>query len=317
MILAPMQGLTEVLFRRVYEECFPGAIALAVSPFLSLTHNLQNARPATRNAILDDVLPQNNTGSIAVIPQILGKEPEEFITLGNRLYDLGYNEVNWNMGCPMRKVTSKHRGSGILPYPDEVDRILDKVLPFLRPKLSIKTRLGLKDKKEIFNLVPIINRYPLLSVTIHPRLGRQQYGGVPDLETFGEVLPMIKHPVIYNGDIRTVANYRNITERFATIADVMIGRGVLYSPTLPLEIPADANTEINDEWREKEAKRFIRRLMEEINHRLPTEEGIMRKKKEYWCLLWKSLHISEMTAREVLRQTISTDVDKLISDLTQ
>ncbi len=92
MILAPMQGLTEVIFRRVYEECFPGAIQLAVSPFLSLTHgNLADAWDK-----IEDVLPENNIGSIPVIPQILGKESDEFITLSNRLYDIGYKEINWN-----------------------------------------------------------------------------------------------------------------------------------------------------------------------------------------------------------------------------
>ena len=87
MILAPMQGLTEVLFRRVYEECFPGAIASAVAPFIALTKNL---RFSTDNAQIADVLPENNVGSIPVIPQILGKETDEFITLGNRLYEFGY-----------------------------------------------------------------------------------------------------------------------------------------------------------------------------------------------------------------------------------
>lgn len=310
-----MQGLTEVLFRRVYEECFPGAIELAVSPFLSLTHNLQYARPSSRSAIMDDVLPENNVGSIPVIPQILGKEPEEFVELGNRLYDMGYREVNWNMGCPMRKVTSKRRGSGILPYPEEVDRILDSVLPRLKTELSIKVRLGLKEKHEIFDLLPVINRYPLKSVTVHPRLGRQQYGGVPDLETFGQLLPLIKHPVIYNGDICTREDSRRIMERFPKVADIMVGRGVLYSPTLPLDIKTDDRGRRSDYG--ELSKRFIRRLMEEIGRCIPTEQGVVRKKKEYWCLLWKALPITEMKAREVLRQTELTAVDNLIGELTQ
>ena len=305
-----MQGLTEVLFRRVYEECFPGAIELAVAPFISLTHNIQHARQATQSAILDDVLPENNIGSIPVIPQFLGKEPEEFVELGNRLYDMGYTELNWNMGCPMRKVTAKHRGSGILPYPDEVDRVLGSVLPRLKPALSIKVRLGLKDQQEIFNLLPVINRYPIKSVTVHPRLGRQQYGGVPDIETFAELLPLIQHPVIYNGDIRTAADIQRIRERFPQVADIMVGRGILYNPMLPTGEPLPENGS-------PRVTHFIRRLMEEIERRLPTEQGIIRKKKEYWCLLWKALPISETKAREVLRQTELTAVDNLIGELTQ
>ena len=308
MILAPMQGLTEVLFRRVYEECFPGAIELAVSPFLSLTHgNLAEAWEK-----IDDVLPEANVGSIPVIPQILGKEPEEFVELGNRLYDLGYGEINWNMGCPMRKVTGKHRGSGILPYPDEVRTILDSIVPRLKPRLSVKMRLGLRSKEEIFALVPIINDYPIASVTIHPRLGRQQYTGRPDLDTFGEVLPQFRHPVIYNGDICTAADAHRIRERFPQVADIMVGRGILYHPTLPLEIKG---VQVDDML--KLNKRFIVRLVEEIGRRLPTEQSRLRKTKEYWCLLWKELPISESEARTVLHEQDYEAVEKKIFAFTQ
>ncbi len=308
MILAPMQGLTEVLFRRVYEECFPGVFDYAISPFISLTHG--NLAEAWKK--IDDVLPEINKGSMPVIPQILGKEPQEFIELGNRLYDLGYNEINWNMGCPMRKVTGKHRGSGILPHPDEVRTILDAIIPNLKPQLSIKMRLGLRSKDEIFALIPIINDYPIASVTIHPRLGRQQYTGVPDIETFAEVMPLVKHPVIYNGDICTAADAHHIKDRFPQVADLMIGRGVLYNPTLPLEIignkPEDSG---------QKAMRFVGRLMDEIDRQLPTEQSRIRKTKEYWCLVWKSLPISKIRAREVLPVSYNDMVRKKIFDFLQ
>lgn len=305
MILAPMQGLTEVLFRHVYEECFPGAIPLAVSPFISLTHNLHFS---TDNAQIRDVLPESNRDSIPVIPQLLGKEPEEFVFISNYLFDLGYPEVNWNIGCPMRKVTGKHRGCGILPYPDEVRTLLDAVVPRLKGKLSVKTRIGLKDKDEIFHIIPVLNDYPLASVTVHPRLGRQQYTGVPDLETFAEVLPLLKAPVIYNGDIRTAEDARIIRERFPQVADLMVGRGILYNPALPLEINGQPTVD---------TRHFVCRLMEEIRTTLPTEESIMRKTKEYWSLLWKSLPISEMEARKVLRAQELTIVDNLIKEFIQ
>ncbi len=312
MILAPMQGLTEVLFRRVYEECFPGAIRLSVSPFISLTHNLQHSKGKAKESLLADVLPENNIGSIPVVPQILGKESGEFVEMSNILYDLGYREMNWNIGCPMRNITGKHRGSGILPYPDEVRESLDNTVPRMKLQLSIKMRIGLRSKDEIFALIPILNDYPLSSVTIHPRTGRQQYTGVPDLDTFGEALHLIKHPVIYNGDIRTPDDARRIKARFPEVSDIMVGRGVLYRPTLPLELNGqhpDSTTKL--------ASRFINRLMEEIKTTLPTEQSILRKTKEYWSLLWKSLPISEMQAREVLRAQQFTVVDNLICQLTQ
>ena len=303
-----MQGLTEVLFRRVYEECFPGAISYAVSPFLSLTHG--NLAEAWKK--IDDVLPSENEGSMPVVPQILGKEPEEFVELGNRLSDLGYTEINWNMGCPMRKVTGKHRGSGILPHPDEVHSILDAVIPRLKPSLSVKVRLGLRSNEEIFSLIPVLNDYPLDSVTVHPRLGRQQYSGVPDLETFSKALPLIRHHVIYNGDICTAADARRIRERFPQVSDLMIGRGILYRPTLPLEI-AGASVSAAKQL----TAHFAMRLFEDIDLRLPSEQSRIRKTKEYWCLVWKSLPISEIQAREVLREQDYGTVRKKIFGFLQ
>ena len=313
MILAPMQGLTEVLMRRVYEECFPGAIPLAVAPFIALTRNL---RFSMDNAQIRDVLPERNAGSIPVVPQVLGKEPEEFVLVANRLYDMGYGEVNWNMGCPMRAIVGKHRGCGLMPWPDEVRTILEAVVPHLRGRLSVKVRLGLKSTDEIFRMVPVLNDFPLASVTIHARLGRQGYSGTPDADTFGQVLPLLKHPVVYNGDICTAADAARLCERFPQVADVMVGRGVFYNPALPLLMAGGEKGCTSDEAAGRTVH-FIRRLMEEIRQTMPTEEAVVRKTKEYWSLLWHALPISELQARQVLRAQELTVVDNLIAEYTQ
>lgn len=296
LILAPMQGLTELLFRRAYEQVFPHALDVAVSPFISLTHG--SLKDALKK--ISDVLPENNLGSIPVIPQILGRETQEFVELANRLYDLGYDEVNWNIGCPMRRVAAKHRGSGILPYPDEVEEVLNAVVPNLKPQLSVKMRLGYYKCDEIFELIPILNDIPLKNVTIHPRIGKQIYSGVPDMDTFSQVLPLIKHPVIYNGDVCTAEGFNVIRSRFPQIEDIMIGRGILYDPLLPLKIKGI--TANKDKGRE-----FIQVLIEAIVNRPITVQAKIRKIKEYWCLLYKSLGITEQQRYKVLHSTSLED----------
>lgn len=297
MILAPMQGLTEVLFRRCYERCFPHAIDKAVSPFLSLTHG--NLSAATD--LIDDVLPERNEGSIPVVPQILGREPDLFVQLAQRLSELGYREVNWNIGCPMRRVAGKRRGSGILPHPALVREVLETVVPKLNGMtLSVKMRLGYNDPDDIFKIIPILNDYPLSSVTIHPRTGRQQYGGQCDLQRFGEAANQLRHPVIYNGDICTVADYRNIQKRFPTASDVMIGRGILYNPLLPLQL-RDENPP------PEQSIAFLCTLLEDIMECLPTEQAKIRKVKEYWCLMWRITGVTECDSRTVLRTNTLTE----------
>ena len=290
LILAPMQGLTELMFRKVYHQCFPGALDAAISPFLSLTHG--NLADAWKK--IDDVLPEANADSLPVIPQILGKEPVEFVDLANRLFDIGYTEINWNIGCPMRRVTAKHRGSGILPYPDEVHAILDYIIPRLHPSLSIKMRLGLHLPDEIFPLIPILNDYPLRTITIHPRTGKQQYSGLVDLDTFQRALPLIRHKVIYNGDICTPADYRRIRQRFPQIEDIMIGRGILFDPLLPLRIKHNQADDL------QATLHFVLALTDAIAQLPIREESRMRKTKEYWSLVRRSLPITEQQSLTVL-----------------
>ena len=308
IILAPMQGLTELMFRKAYHRCFPEAIDYAVSPFLSLTHG--NLADAWKK--IDDVLPQDNQDSLPVIPQILGKEPIEFADLANRLYEVGYTEVNWNIGCPMRRVTAKHRGSGILPYPDEVRSILEYVVPRLKPRLSIKMRLGLNSPQEIFALIPILNDFPLASVTIHPRTGRQQYGGQVDLDTPDRVLPLVRHHVIYNGDICTLADFHRILKRYPTVTDHMIGRGILFDPLLPLRIRQDRYHLQKSEM--EQTIRFIFCLLEAIDEGDVRPLSKMRKVKEYWCLLRRSLPITEQQSLSVLH---AQDYDETLACLHQ
>lgn len=320
-----MQGLTEVLFRRVYEDCFPGAFDMAVSPFLSLTHG----DPDGVGVKLDDLLPKNNAGSMPVVPQLLGNDPRAFVALANRLCALGYNEVNWNLGCPAKRVAHRRRGSGLLPYPDEIERILEAIIPRMKPALSVKIRLGYDSKEEIGRLVPVLNKYPLSSVTIHPRIGKQMYAGTVDLDAFGEALPLLRHPVIYNGDIVTVDDYRNIVQRFPAIAGVMIGRGVFRNPLLPLEIrtlggcrsaaqgPQTPSLCLAPERRRDDTRRLMLKLLDAIELHSPSNDWQCRKAKEYWALMAEAHRVGDDKKRDVLHSKSFAEIRRKIADAVQ
>jgi len=310
LILAPMQGLTELMFRRAYNQCFPGTLDSSVAPFVSLTHGNCGGREQ-----LEDILPEDNEGSIPVIPQILGHELEEFVRMADCMADLGYAEVNWNIGCPMRRIAAKHRGSGILPYPDEIRTVVDYVVPRIKARLSVKMRLGHRSPDEIFDIIPILNDYPLASVTIHGRTGKQQYGGSVDRERVMRAAAMLKAPFIYNGDITTTGQLSAVSSQWAAVsnqplAGIMIGRGILYDPTLPLKIKG-----IEGDYTQM-THRFVSALYDAIERQFPHETPRLRKMKEYWCLVYKSLPISESAARAMLRlqeiKEFRQAVDKII-----
>lgn len=316
LILAPMQGLTEVMYRRVYSHCFPEAIDSAVSPFLSLTHG--NLEAACKK--IDDVLPEVNTGLMPVVPQILGRETDEFVALANRLSDLGYTEVNWNIGCPVRRVAHKHRGSGILPYPQEVAEILESVLPRLKCRLSVKMRLGYADSEEIFRLIPILNQFPLASVIVHPRTGLQQYGGSVDMDTFRRVVPLLLAPVVYNGDINSVAQYMSIRQEFHKLQGIMIGRGIVRDPTLPLQIRAAEGTlpsHLSTDNLPQQRRDMQMELLTAIAESPISMEAKTRKAKEYWCLTADGFGLDASQRRSVLLKRTFGEVCQTIDQLLQ
>jgi len=178
------------------------------------------------------MLPENNA-KMPVVPQILSKTADHFIALAKILIDLGYDTINWNLGCPFPRVAQKMRGSGLLPHPERVDAFLEKVLGALPGHISVKARLGRQRPDEIFDLLSVFNRYPIKELIIHPRTGVQMYTGQPDLNTFEKCLAVCRCTVIYNGDINAREDFERLRQRFPTVHTWMIGRGAVSNPFLP------------------------------------------------------------------------------------
>ncbi len=226
LTLAPIKGFTEAPYRNAAAEFFSGFDA-AMAPFVVTVRGRKYP-----NSHLKDLLPENNPGW-PVVPQILSNHPEGFIKLAGRLHALGYNTVNWNLGCPFPRVAKKNRGAGLLPDPERIDRFLEEVLAAIPNRLSIKTRIGRFDAEEMEQLMPVFNRYPLAELIIHPRTGVQMYAGEPDLAIFADCLELSKNPVVYNGDIYTASDYATLADRFKNVNRWMLGRGALADPFLP------------------------------------------------------------------------------------
>jgi tRNA-dihydrouridine synthase len=152
LYLAPLRGFTEFIYRNAFVRHF-GGFDVAVAPFIP---TMTAAR--FKKTHLKDVLPENNH-AMSIIPQIIGNNPEDFIPLAKRLFDLGYETVNWNLGCPFPMVAKKQRGSGLLPHPQKIEAFLEATLPAIPNRLSVKVRLGRKKTDEILTLLPIFNQW--------------------------------------------------------------------------------------------------------------------------------------------------------------
>ena len=229
---APLEGVTDAEHRRVHSTHFPG-VAKYFIPFISPTQNL-----VLTNRERFDVNPANNAGMYAV-PQILTKNPEHFLWAANMLGDLGYAEVNINLGCPSGTVTGKGKGAGLLLSPDDLARFLDEVYSKSPVKVSLKTRIGFTSPDEFPVLAEIFQRYPVHELIIHPRTRSEFYKGKPHRDVYRDVLSQTKLPLVYNGDLFTAEECRAFEQEYPCRA-LMLGRGLLANPALAREYAGGA-----------------------------------------------------------------------------
>ncbi len=223
--LAPIQGLFNYHFRKVLTRHVKG-FDKYFTPFVR-TNGLDNYDPRDLREVTESV-----GCPVKTIPQVMGNRPELLIPLCERIQDMGFQEINLNMGCPYPMVTKKGMGAGILPDPEKIDSLLEAVFSKMDITFSVKMRLGMEDKSEIEKIIPVLNSYPLHEVIVHPRLGKQMYNGEADLEAFSECLAQIKAPLVYNGDILTEEDYKEKKRRFEAVDTWMIGRGIAVNPFL-------------------------------------------------------------------------------------
>ena len=291
LYLAPLRGFTDYIYRNTFTRHFDG-IDGALAPFIP-TVTADRFKPSH----FKDILPENNP-TLPIVPQIIGNQSADFINLAVRLFDLGYTSVNWNLGCPFPMVAKKHRGSGLLPYPERIDAFLEKTVSSIPNRLSIKTRLGRRTINDIFKLMPIFNRYPLKEIIIHPRTGIQMYVGKTDLDTFERCLAQSVHRIIYNGDITDLKTFQDVFGRFEDIDGWMIGRGAVTNPFLPAIIKAGRD---DISHKVEKFKQFYDELFDQYRQVFSGPGHLLNRMKGFWTYFSKSFQNSRKIAKKVHR----------------
>ena len=233
ILFAPLQGYTTGIYRKAHAEIFGGVDAY-YAPFL----RIENGKPREKDLRDLNAL----EGNAREIPQIIANSVDEFKILAEALIAKGYTEIDFNMGCPFPMQVNRHRGAGLLSDIQAVQEIMDEIRKLSSVangtapvKFSVKMRLGQDSPNEAFALLPILNEAPLSQITLHPRLGKQQYKGAIDFKSFEKFYEECRHPLVYNGDITTVSQICEMERRYPKLAGVMIGRGLLAKPSLAAE----------------------------------------------------------------------------------
>ncbi|MEG2917476.1 MAG: tRNA-dihydrouridine synthase family protein [Clostridium sp.] len=300
--LAPMEGITGYIYRNSYEKYF-GNIDKYFTPFI-----VTNQSRSLKTKELRDVLPENNK-SMNVVPQILTNDSEGFINTSRKLQQLGYNEVNLNLGCPAATVVSKNRGSGFLAKREELDVFLDEIFKIDDMKISIKTRIGKDSHEEFYELIKIYNKYPIEELIIHPRTQKDFYGNKPNLEVFKDALSLSKNPVCYNGDIFTGNNHNKLIEDFPEVNKVMLGRGIVANPWLMNEIKN--NTFIN----KKVLKDFHDEILNEYIELFNEDKNAIFRMKELWGYMIYIFSDNKKYAKKIKKAQRLSDYNEAVLSL--
>ena len=222
---APMEGITDSLYRRVHSACF-GGVSKYFIPFISPTQNL---RLTPRE--LAAVLPAHNAGFFAV-PQVLTRHAAHFLWAAQALHDMGDGEINLHLGCPSGTVTAKGKGAGMLADLSALERFLDEVYSRAPLRVSIKTRLGYESSGEWDALLALFSRFPVSELIVHARTRSQFYTGTPHRDVFAASFSRTSLSLVYNGDLFTVQDCRDLHSRCPGTHALMIGRGLIANPAL-------------------------------------------------------------------------------------
>jgi len=303
IILAPLQGFTDVTYRNVWARHFSG-IDEAMAPFIS-TMGQQRLKPSR----IKDVDPKKNQ-HLFVVPQILGNVAKDFIFLANHLYEMGHKRINWNLGCPHSKIAKKSRGSGLLLYPGKIDDLLSQIIPNISASLSVKIRLGRKAKDEIFDLLTMFDRHPLEEIILHPRTGIQMYTGTADHDAFGNAIQKSRHTFTYNGDITDKSSFELIKNQFPPIKRFMIGRGILSNPFLAEDIKGFQK---NSQNRLIRLKAFHDELYVEYNKIFSGPGHLTGRMKGFWSFLGPSFTGSKKHLKKILKSTSTQGYEEQVN----
>ena len=222
---APLQGYTDAVYRRAHWEC-AGGVGEYYTPFVRIE------RGVVRRKDLRDTDPEACRG-VPTVPQVIVRDGDEMARLCDVLQAQGWRRIDVNMGCPFPLQVHAGRGSGLLQHPEKLEEIFAEMLRRPEVTFSVKMRLGQESTNEGLGALEAVNRMPLCHVTLHARLGRQQYKGSPDLEAFRLFAEHCVHPLVYNGDVfldGNMDNPNNMLQAVPNLKGVMIGRGLLARP---------------------------------------------------------------------------------------
>lgn len=314
--LAPLEGITGYLYRNAIHDFYGKGVEKYFTPFLT-----PHTKCSFNAKELNDITPEHNQG-MYVVPQVLTNSSEDFFRIVKDLQELGYEEININLGCPSGTVASKGRGAGFLAEPDKLDHFLEDIFAGTNANISLKTRIGIHDPEEFYELLEIYNKYPLKELIIHPRILKEYYKGKPHWDIFSYAVKNTKNPLCYNGDIFTIDDYQCFEEEIlkwddkSNIPAMMLGRGVLQNPALIEQLVQYERSGENNPYFDKDRfKVFHDRLRNDYMTQMSGDMNVLYKMKELWFYMIMLFPEQEKVLKKIKKARKLAEYDEAIHEI--
>jgi len=219
-ILAPMAGVTDTVFRRVIRSL--GGCGLIMTEFTS-------AEGLTRNSERTLHYLYFGEDEHPIAAQIFGSDPDVMASAAALTQELGFDQIDINLGCPVKKVV-KCGGSGLLRDLPHLEKLLGKVRAAVTIPLTIKIRSGWDENNIVaVDVARMAERIGVEAIAVHPRTRMQGYAGSANWSVIRAVKQSVRMPVIGNGDIHTPQDAVRMIDETGCDA-VMIGRAASSNP---------------------------------------------------------------------------------------